>query len=171
MAASAAFPGLSDLLVWPTDHLTEGADYWQAVAARWYETFAQVWQDSLSVDWEGNAVKALHDRTYADKLRVSGLVDRLQGAATLARTGASDVDAARSGLRSAVQDARATGFEVGEGLSVTDRSTAAALRCGRSDRLRRKLLPPISAGALRISSRLIDKSLAKSPPHSLTSGR
>jgi hypothetical protein len=133
MAASAAFPGLSDLLVWPTDHLTEGADYWQAVAARWYETFAQVWQDSLSVDWEGNAVKALHDRTYADKLRVGGLVDRLQGAATLARTGASDVDAARSGLRSAVQDARATGFEVGEDLSVTDRSTggSAAVRAVR----------------------------------------
>ena len=122
MAAAAAFPGLSDLLVWPTDHLTDGAEYWEAVAARWYEAFAQVWQDSLSVDWEGKAVNALHARTYADKIRVSGLVDQLQEAAAVARTGASDLYAARSLMRSAVQDARQDGFEVDEGLSVTDRS-------------------------------------------------
>jgi hypothetical protein len=122
MTAGAAIPGLSDLLAWPTDHLTEGADHWEAVAARWYETFAQVWQDALSVDWEGKAVKALHDRTYADKLKVSGLVDRLQEAAAVARTGASELHAARSGVRSAVEDARAAGFEVGGHLSVTDRS-------------------------------------------------
>ncbi len=133
MAAIAAFPGLSDLWVWPTDHLTEGANYWEAVAARWYEAFAQVWQDSLSVDWEGKGVKALHARTSADKMRVSGLVDRLQAAATASRTGASDVYAARSGLQSAVEDARAAGFEVGEHLSVTDRSAgdSAAARAVR----------------------------------------
>ncbi|MBV9723228.1 MAG: hypothetical protein JO082_15090 [Mycobacterium sp.] len=133
MAANAAFPGLSDLLGWPTDHLTDGAEYWQAVAARWYEAFAQVWHDSLSVDWEDRAVKALHDRTYADKVEVSGLVDRLHEAATIARSGASDLDAARSGMRSAVEDACAAGFEVGEQLSITDRSVggSAAARSAR----------------------------------------
>jgi len=123
MTTSAAFPGLADLLAWPTDHLTEGANYWEAVASRWYEAFAQVWHDSLSVDWEGKAVKALHARTYTDKLTVSGLVDRLQEAGGIARSGASELTAARSGMRSAVQDARAAGFEVGEHLSVTDRSS------------------------------------------------
>jgi hypothetical protein len=122
MAASAAFPGLMDLLTWPTDHLTEGAQCWEAVAARWYGAYTQVWQDSLAVDWEGRAAQALHARTYADKLRVTGLVDQLQEAATVARSGASDLYAARSGVRSAVADARAAGFEVGEHLSVTDRS-------------------------------------------------
>jgi hypothetical protein len=133
MTATAAFPGLSDLLMWPTDHLTGAAEYWEAVAARWYEAFAQVWQDSLSVDWEGKAVKALHDRTYADKVRVGGLVDRLQEAATAARTGASELNAARSGMRSAVEDARAAGFEVGEYLSVTDHpfGGSAAARAAR----------------------------------------
>jgi hypothetical protein len=133
MAASPAFPGLSDLLVWPTDHLTEGANYWEAVAARWYETFAQVCQDSLSVDWEGKAIDALHARTHADKLTVGGMVDRLQEAATVARTAASDLHAARSGMRSAVEDARAAGFEVGEHLSVSDRSFggSAAIRSAR----------------------------------------
>ena len=72
MSANAVFPGLSDLLAWPTDHLTEGAEYWEAVARQWYEAFTQVWQDSLLVDWEGKAAEALHARPYADKLKVGG---------------------------------------------------------------------------------------------------
>jgi hypothetical protein len=133
MSANAVFPGLSDLLAWPTDHLTEGAEYWEAVARQWYEAFTQVWQDSLLVDWEGKAAEALHARTYADKLKVGGLVDELQQAATVARSGASDLYAARSAMRYAVEDARAAGFEVGERLSVTDRSTGgtAAMRAVR----------------------------------------
>lgn len=133
MPATAASPGLSDLLAWPTDHLTTGAEHWVAVAGRWYEAFTQVWQDLLSVDWEGRAAEAVHARTYDDRLKVSGLVDQLQEAATVARRGASDLYAARSGVRNAVEDARAAGFEVGEDLSVTDRSTGgtAAVRAAR----------------------------------------
>jgi hypothetical protein len=133
MPASAVFPGLSDLLAWPTDHLTEGAEYWEAVAGQWHEAFTQVWQDSLLVDWEGKAAEALHVRTYADKLKVGGLVDQLQQAAKVARSGASDLYAARSAVRYAVEDARAAGFEVGERLSVTDRSTGGtvAVRAAR----------------------------------------
>jgi hypothetical protein len=133
MLAPAAFPGLSHLLAWPTDHLTDGAKHWEAVGGRWYQAFTQVWQDSLSVDWEGRAAEGLHARTYADKLKVSGLVDQLQEAAAVARSGASDLVAARSGVRYAVEDARAAGFEVGEDLSVTDRTTGgtAAVRAAR----------------------------------------
>jgi hypothetical protein len=129
----ATLPGLSALLAWPTEHLTDGATYWDGVAARWYEAFTQVWQDALAVDWEGKAAGAFRARTHADKLKVGGLVDQLQEAAQLARRGASDLDVARSRLRSAVEDARAAGFGVGEGLSVTDRSTggAAASRAAR----------------------------------------
>ncbi|MDT5259290.1 MAG: hypothetical protein QOD10_4370, partial [Mycobacterium sp.] len=29
MAAVAGFPGLSGLLAWPTEHLTEAADLWE----------------------------------------------------------------------------------------------------------------------------------------------
>jgi hypothetical protein len=123
MSTTAAFPGLSQLLAWPTEHLTEGADYWDATAARWYEVFAQVWQDSLSIDWEGSAAEKLHTRTYTDKVKVGGLVDQLEEAAKAARIGASDLYAARARVRLAVEDARAAGFDVGEGLSVTDRST------------------------------------------------
>jgi hypothetical protein len=133
MSSTTACPGLSELLAWPTDHLTEGAEYWEAVAGRWYQAFTHFWQDSRSVDWDGRAAEAVHARTYTDRLKVSGLVDQLQEAATIARSGASDLDAARSGVRYAVEDARAAGFEVGEDLSVTDRSTggAAAVRAAR----------------------------------------
>jgi hypothetical protein len=102
MPANAASPGLSDLLAWPTDHLTDGAEHWEAVAGQWYQAFTQVWQDSLSVDWDGKAAEALHARTYADKLKVGGLVDELQQAAMVARSGASDLYAARSAMRYAV---------------------------------------------------------------------
>lgn len=133
MPANAVFPGLSDLLAWPTDHLTEGAEYWEALAGQWYEAFTRVWQDSQLVDWEGTAAEALRARTYVDKLKVGELVDQLQQAATVARSGASDLYAARSAVRYAVEDARAAGFEVGECLSVSDRSTGAtaAVRAAR----------------------------------------
>jgi hypothetical protein len=123
-AAIGSFPGLPELMAWPTEHLTEAADHWTATANRWYEVFTQIWQDSLSVDWQGNAAEQLHTRTYADKSKVSGLVDQLYEAATVARAGASDVTAARSRMRYAVEDARAAGFDVGEDLSITDRSTS-----------------------------------------------
>jgi hypothetical protein len=90
MAATAAFPSLSELLAWPTEHLTEGADHWEATAGRWYGAFTQVWQDSLSIDWEGQAAEKLQTRTYADKVKVGELVDQLQEAAKTARIRASD---------------------------------------------------------------------------------
>ena len=66
-------------------------------------------------------------------MKVGGLVDQLQEAAKTARIGASDLDAARSRVRYAVEDTRAAGFDVGEDLSVTDRSTGgtAAARAAR----------------------------------------
>ena len=56
-----------------------------------------------------------------DMMTTSAVVDQLHAAAGVARSGASDLDAARSQMRYAVEDARSAGFEVGEDLSVTDR--------------------------------------------------
>jgi hypothetical protein len=76
---------------------------------------------------------ALRTATHADMQTTSAVVDQLQAAASVARSGASDLDAARSRVRYAVEDARAAGFEVGEDLSVTDRMTggSAAQRAAR----------------------------------------
>ena len=46
----AGVPGLSALLAWPTDHLTEAAGYWEMVSERSYGVAHQVWRDGLSVD-------------------------------------------------------------------------------------------------------------------------
>ena len=133
MAAVAGAPGLSALLAWPTEHLTEAATHWETVGERSYGVSHGVWRDALTVDWSGEAAEALRTDTHADMMTTSAVVDQLQSAASVARSGASDLDAARSQMRYAVEDARSAGFEVGEDLSVTDRMSggSAAQRVAR----------------------------------------
>src|SRR6201992_672679 len=133
MAAVAVAPGLSALLAWPTEHLTEAASHWETVGERSYGVSHGVWRDALAVDWDGEAAEALSTDTHADLMTTSAVVDQLQSAASVARSGASDLDAARSQMRYAVEDARSAGFEVGEDLSVADRMSggSAAQRVAR----------------------------------------
>jgi hypothetical protein len=133
MAAVAGTSNLSALLAWPTDHLIEAASHWESVGERSYVVAHRVWSDAMTVDWDGKAADALLTDTHADLMTTSGVVDQLQAAATVARSGASELDAARSQVRYAVEDARSAGFEVGEDLSVTDRMTggSAAQRAAR----------------------------------------
>jgi hypothetical protein len=121
MAAVAGVPHLSSLLTWPTEHLTEAAAHWEDVGERSYGVAHGVWSDALTVDWDGSAADVLRTDTHADLMTTSGVVDQLQEAATVARSGASQLDAARSAVRYAVEDAQSAGFQVGEDLSVTDR--------------------------------------------------
>jgi hypothetical protein len=123
MSAVAGVPGLSVLLAWPTEHLSEAADHWDSVAERNYGVAHQVWRDALSADWQGDTAEALRTATHADLQTVNAAVDQLQAASSVARTGASDLDAARSRVRYAVEDASTAGYEIGEDLSVTDRMT------------------------------------------------
>jgi hypothetical protein len=122
MAEVGGLPGLSQLLAWPADHLTEAADNWETVGARCYELASQVWQDALTIDWQGEAADALRADTHADMMTTSAVTDQLQSAAKAARSAASDLSTARSRVRYAVQDAHTSGFDVSESLSVTDRS-------------------------------------------------
>ncbi|VBA54405.1 hypothetical protein LAUMK191_03094 [Mycobacterium attenuatum] len=133
VAATGFYPGLSQLLAWPTDHLTKAADHWVATGNRWYEVFNQIWRDSLSVDWKGIGAEAVHTRTYADQVKVGELVDQLHVAAKVARGAASDLYAVRSRVRFAVDDARDARFDIGEDLSVIDRSVggSSAVRAAR----------------------------------------
>ncbi|WP_231971951.1 MULTISPECIES: hypothetical protein [unclassified Mycobacterium] len=120
MAVGGAL-NLSALLAWPTDHLIEAAAHWEAVSEHSYGVVHQVWRDGASVDWRGEAADTLRSATHADLQATSAAVDQLQAATQVARSGASDLYAARSRVRYAVDDARSAGFEVGEDLSVTDR--------------------------------------------------
>lgn len=123
MCAAIVMPALSELLAWPTEHLTDAADHWTETSSRWYEVFTETWKESLNVKWHGSGAEALRTRTHLDKLKVSAMVDQLQEAAKRARAGATDVFAARSRVRNAVADAHEAGFFVDEDLSVIDLST------------------------------------------------
>jgi hypothetical protein len=127
MSAIAGFPGLSQLLAWPTEHLTEAADHWEAVGGRSYGVANKVWHDALSIDWHGEAADTLRTATHTDMLTTSAAVDQLHAAAKVARSGASDLYTARARMGYAVDDARTAGFDVGEDLSVTDRSSGGSL--------------------------------------------
>jgi hypothetical protein len=120
-------------LAWPTDHLTQAAAHWAAVGARSYGVANQVWRDALSIDWQGDAADALRTATHAEMVTTGAAADQLHAAAKVARGGASDLSAARSRVRYAVEDARTAGFNVGEDLSVSDRSSggSAAQRAAR----------------------------------------
>ncbi len=130
---AAVIPNLSALLAWPTEHLTKAAGHWQAVGERSYGLAHGVWSDALQSDWRGEGADALRTATHGDMLTTSGVVDQLQDAASVARSGASELEAARSQVRYAVEDAQAAGYKVGEDLSVTDRMTggSAAQRAAR----------------------------------------
>ncbi|CDO87390.1 hypothetical protein [Mycobacterium triplex] len=134
MSAVGGIPGLSELLAWPTDHLTEAADHWETVGESSYGVVHQVWRDATSVDWQGESADALHVATHADLTTTSAVVDQLQTAASVARSGASDLHAARSRVRYAVEDALTAGFQVHQDLSVTNRRAggSGAQRAARS---------------------------------------
>jgi hypothetical protein len=123
MAAVATLPSLSQLLDWPTEHLTDAAAQWEVVAERNYGLTSQVWRDASSVDWEGHAAEALRSATRSDMTAASAVADQLQAAAKVARSGAADLYAARSRLLYALEDAQSAGFDVHEEGSVVDRST------------------------------------------------
>jgi hypothetical protein len=44
MSAVTGFPGLSTLLSWSTEHLTEAADHWDTVGEHSYGVANQVWR-------------------------------------------------------------------------------------------------------------------------------
>jgi hypothetical protein len=123
MATVTAFPDLSQLLSWPTEHLNEAAEHWDTVGGRSYGVAHQVWRDALSVDWQGEGAEALRMATHKDMVATSRVADQLQTAAKVARGGAADLYAARTRVRYAVRDANTAGFDVDEEMSVIDRST------------------------------------------------
>lgn len=123
MSAIAGIFSVSQLMAWPTEHLTEAADNWEATAARSYGVASQVWRDALAMEWHGEAADALRAVTHSDMVTTSAVADQLQAAAKVARSGASDLYAGRSRVRFAVEGAHAAGFDVGEDFSVIDRST------------------------------------------------
>jgi hypothetical protein len=64
----------------------------------------------------------MRDRVTADKAHAASKADQLREATSVARRGASDISAAKQRVMYAVEDAQNAKFNVGEDLSVTDKS-------------------------------------------------
>jgi hypothetical protein len=120
---TTGLPTLSQIQAWGTEHLIEAADHWTATADRWDDVYGQAWQQSLGMDWQGQAHDALVERTTADKMKVTPKSDQLREASQTARKGAGDISAVQRSVLYKVDDAHQAGFVVGEDLSVTDTRT------------------------------------------------
>lgn len=115
---ASSVPTLSQIEAWDVTHLHEAAEHWTTVADAWLQTFTGVREQLAASGWEGQARDAAVDRADGDLMQMRGAAWRLQDAATVARAGASDLTAAKQRVLSAVDDARAAGFEVREDLTV-----------------------------------------------------
>lgn len=122
--ATIGLPTLSQIRAWDVDHLIEAAGYWDSTANRWDDVYGQVWQQSLGMDWQGQARDALVDRTTADKAMVTRKSDQLREASLTARKGAGDISGVQRSVLYKVDDAHQAGFVVGDDLSVTDSETS-----------------------------------------------
>jgi hypothetical protein len=121
---ATGIPTLSSIQAWDVQHLTDAAEHWEGTADRWESVSLQVWQQSHSLNWEGQARDALIERVTSDKTTIISKADQLREAAAIARSGASDISSAQRRVLYAVEDAHRGGFAVGEDLSVTDTRTS-----------------------------------------------
>jgi hypothetical protein len=122
VAATALLPSLSQIEEWDTAHLQAAASYWTTTAQTWEDAFTAVYRQAPSpggTPWEGEAADAAVLRVGSDRLTALGAVDTLHQAASIARSGASEIQAARQVVLHAVNEAQAASFRVGEDLSVS----------------------------------------------------
>jgi hypothetical protein len=123
-ATLAAVPSLSQIQAWDTAHLAEAARSWGMTAEKWEDTFtlaARQMSEPGGVIWRGDAADAAQRRADGDAAKVRGMAAALRNAAAAACGGQTSLYAAKQAALSAIADAEAAGFRVGENLSVTSR--------------------------------------------------
>ncbi|MCV7177405.1 WXG100 family type VII secretion target [Mycolicibacterium sphagni] len=126
MPSSGTVPTLCQVKSWDTSHLTEAASHWTQTAAVWENHFTALSTQIGSpggTPWEGVAAEAAQQRAYDDRMKVIGAADQLHEASSAARTGAQQIQSAKSAALNAINAAEDAGFTVGEDFSITDRAT------------------------------------------------
>ncbi|MFA5711632.1 hypothetical protein [Mycolicibacterium sp.] len=115
---------LSRIRNWDTSHLLEAARDWAGIAEDWEDSFSAAQRVAVSpggTDWDGAAAEAAQHRALSDLYTVRAMADTLDGAATVARTGAEDLQAAKQQVLNSVGEADEAGFDVREDLSLVSR--------------------------------------------------
>jgi len=137
---------LSRVRRWDTEHLTAAAGHWSRVATVWEDAFTDLAARTRrpgGSQWDGDAAESAQARTYADRMTVVGVADRLHCASEAARTGARQIGAARDAVLRVVEAAHAAGFIVAEDFSIFDPrgydAVAAAVRQAAAESLATQL--------------------------------
>ena len=102
--------------------MAAAADHWAGNAAGWENAATEVSQSMRNPGgspWQGAAADSAQLRAYNDRLRVISIADQLHAAAGHARSGTTEIAAAKRQALSSIQAARTAGFTVGEDLSVS----------------------------------------------------
>jgi hypothetical protein len=127
--AGVGAPSLSEIQAWDVVHLENAATDWTNTAQHWEASFSSIHRASVSPGgtvWEGVAAEAAQERAFADLVKVRGLADELHESAAIARRGAETLRSAKQSVLDAVRNASASGYVVGEDLSVTPSRGGAA---------------------------------------------
>jgi hypothetical protein len=113
-------PTQSALRAYDVSHLIEHAAYWRDLAARRRLVVGSISAQASALDWQGHgdeAMKAAMRRHLSTAEEEAGLLD---AAARAAEDGASVLHQKQQSMLSGVDQARRSGFAVGEDWSATD---------------------------------------------------
>jgi hypothetical protein len=120
IAGDPSLPTLSQLKAWQTEHFAELADWCEAEARRWEDSFTRVHESVKNADWAGDGKDAAMNLSEKDLYKVRGAGQCLRDAAPLLRTTGENERFAKAAALAAVANAQEAGFTVGEDLSVHD---------------------------------------------------
>lgn len=119
---------------WDTSELDNAATRWRQVADHSEQSFDQHQANIVNTDWSGDAKDAATDSAAA-AVGVAGNQNRIiRESASIAENGCADVKFALRAALSAIAEAEADGFTVGEDLSLTDTRYASGLLRVPADR-------------------------------------
>lgn len=113
-------PTQSALRGYDTSHLTQHAAHWRDLAARRRSVVGGINSQAKSLDWEGQGGEGMKSAMQGHLSTAEDEAGLLESAAQTAEGGASVLHQQQESILSGVDQARQSGFAVGEDWSVTD---------------------------------------------------
>ncbi|BBY06347.1 hypothetical protein [Mycobacterium noviomagense] len=113
-------PTQSALRAYDVSHLTEHATHWRELAERRRSVVGAINAQAKSLDWQGQGDEAMKAAMAQHLSTADDEAELLDAAAQTAEGGASVLHQQQHSILSSVDQARQSGFAVGEDWSVTD---------------------------------------------------
>ncbi|MDI3315927.1 MAG: hypothetical protein QJR12_17105 [Mycobacterium sp.] len=113
-------PSQSALRAYDVSHLTEHAAYWRELATRRRDVVGAIKAQADALDWQGEGDQAMRAAMAGHLATAEEQAGLLDAAAGVAENGASVLHQQQQAILSGVDQARQSGFVVGEDWSATD---------------------------------------------------